>query len=91
MRHLQDFALALTLTLWYFISVYFAVAALYPSLALHMSFIAALLTLLIFLALVLSERDTPFLLALLFVLPTSCVAAGIIWWMLRLFGLFVIK
>lgn len=91
MRHLQDFALAAALAAIYFVSVYFAIAALYLPWALPAGLIAAMLALLIYLVLVLTERDTAFVVALLFALSTSCIAAGMIWWVLRLLGLWVIK
>jgi hypothetical protein len=89
MRHFDVLAIGLGLVAVYFSTAYFAVAALYPlSWALTAGLVAAILA---YLPLVLTERDTLFLVTLLFVLPFSCFVVGMIWWILRLMGLFVIR
>lgn len=86
-RHLQDLGLALFLTVWYFVAVYFAVAALLPALALHVAFWSVALALLIYLVMVLTERDTSGpAVVLLFALPLLCIFVGVIWWGMRLLG-----
>jgi hypothetical protein len=92
MRHLRRFSQLVLLAAWYFAAVYFAVVALYPTrLALQAGFIAAGLALAAYTLLVITERDTDFLMAMLAILPTSCVAAGVMWWILRSLGLFVLR
>ena len=86
-HHLQDLGLALFLAFWYFVAVYFAVAALLPSLAIHVAFWSVVLALLIYLVMVLTEMDkTGPPLVVLFALPVLCVLAGVLWWVMRLLG-----
>jgi hypothetical protein len=82
-QHLEDLAIALSLAAVYFGSVAFAVAAIWQPWAIQAGMIAAMLVLLVYLGLVLTvvERDwLRFMVALLFALATSCIAAGAVWW-----------
>jgi hypothetical protein len=84
---LKEISLLALLAVFYFASVYFAVAALAPPLALQVSFIAAVGAMIIYLLLVVTRRDEPGMpLALVILTPVICIAAGIAWWILRLLG-----
>ena len=90
-RHLQDLGIALSLTVWYFVAVYFSVAGLLPNLAIHAAVWAVGFALLVYLMMVLAESDKPGLpLFLLFALPFVCVFAGVIWWGMRLLGFWTV-
>lgn len=91
MKDLKEFGLITLLAAFYFTSVYFAVAALFPALALQLGFIVAALAMLGYLVLVLSRRDEGILMGLLITLPIICIAAGVAWWLLRLLGLWVVR
>jgi hypothetical protein len=87
MRHLKELALLVFIATFYFGSVYFAFAALFPTLALQAAFLAAMGAVLIYLILILIERDRSILFGLLLLLPIICLTAGAAWWLLRLVGL----
>ncbi|MFN8494623.1 MAG: hypothetical protein U0350_43885 [Caldilineaceae bacterium] len=78
----------LLLALFYFVSVFFAVAALAPTLAVPVAWFAVLLAMLAYLLLdAVQTEQAGILLAFLLVLPFSCLFAGIIWWVMRGLGL----
>jgi hypothetical protein len=84
---LQEFSLIALLALFYFASVYFAMAALVPALALQAALVAVIVAMVGYRLLVMTGNDKPGLpLALLILLPTSCIAAGVTWWIIRLLG-----
>lgn len=88
MRSLKDLGTIIFITVFYFCGVTFAVAALVPELAVQAGLIAAMLSMIAYIILVVIGRDEPGLpLGLLMLLPIICITAGIIWWMLRLLGL----
>lgn len=92
MRPLKEISLLALLAAFYLGSVYFAVSALVPSLALQAAFIAAMGAIAVYLFLVLIRHDDPgILLALLILAPIICLTAGAAWWLLRLLGLWQIK
>jgi hypothetical protein len=92
MRFLKEFSLRALLALFYFASVYFAIAALAPAFALQAGLIAAMIAMITYLLLVLTGRDDEGMpMGLLILLPVTCVAAGLAWWLLRLLGLWTIK
>jgi hypothetical protein len=73
----------------YFVVVYFAVAALGPSLALPAGFLAIIISMSAYLFLRATgsdEEGAP--MGLLIVMPFICLAAGIAWWIGRLLGLY---
>lgn len=76
----------IALAAWfYFCGVYFAVAALEPRLAWSAAWFAVLLAMLIYLFLDATKRSEEGLaMALFYVLPFTCVVAGLFWWLLRL-------
>lgn len=87
MKYLEEFSLIALLALFYFISVYFAVAALVPALAIQAALVAVIVAMVGHRILGMIGRDKPGLpLALLLLAPVSCIAAGIIWWIMRLLG-----
>lgn len=87
-RQLRDFGLVALLAVLWFGSVYFAVAALFPRLALAAAFLATAVALSLYIVLVVVQMDDQGLpVALLFSSPVICVTAGVIWWGLRLLGL----
>lgn len=72
---------------FYFSGVYFAVAALEPTLAWPAAWFAVLLAMLVYLFLdAMGRSETGKAAALFYALPFACVAAGLIWWLLRLLG-----
>ena len=80
--------LIVVLAIFYFISVYFAIYALDPASAAPVAWFAVLLAMLGWLFIDAVYGDEPNLpLALLYLLPIICVTAGIIWWGLRVAGL----
>ncbi len=75
---------------FYFGSVYFAVSALDPLLAAPIAWLAVLLAMLTYLffdAVQKEEVGLPY--GLLYLLPFICLAAGIIWWVMRLLGVWL--
>ncbi len=92
MKYLQEFSLIALLALFYFASVYFAVAALVPALALPVALVAVILAMIGYRILDARSNDKSGLpLAMLFLAPASCIAAGAIWWIIRLLGFWEIK
>lgn len=91
MRYLKEFSLVVLLALFYFTSVYFAIAALFPAFALQAGLIAAMVVMVIYLILVLSQRDEGILMGLLITIPIICITAGVAWWLLRILGLWVVR
>jgi hypothetical protein len=80
------------LALFYFASVYFAVAALIPALALQVALVAVIVAMIGYRILGMTGNDKPGLpLALLILAPVSCIAAGVIWWVIRLLGFWEIR
>lgn len=78
----------LLLAIFYFASVFFAVAALAPTLAVPIAWFAVLLAMLAYLLLdAIQMEQAGVLLAFLLVLPFSCLFAGMIWWVMRGLGL----
>jgi hypothetical protein len=91
-KYLQEFSLIALLALFYFVSVYFAVAALVPTVALQAALVAVIVAMVGYRLLVMTGNDKPGLpVALLILLPTSCIAAGVIWWIIRLLGFWEIR
>jgi hypothetical protein len=90
-RILQNLALIAYITLAYFASVYFAVSALLPNVALEVGLIALILALIIFRLLDVSIDSRGKLFALLITLPFTCFVVGLIWWVLRLMGFWKIN
>lgn len=91
-QQLKDLALMIALVAWYFASAYFAVAALYPPWALAAGILAGMLAMVLFVFMALmTDRETWFVVGWLAIIPTSCIAAGIIWWVLRWLDLWVIR
>lgn len=87
-QHLKEFGDVLYITLAYFISVYFAVSALWPSLAIHFAFAAAALALLGYLFLVIiNQTEEGSLLGLCALSPFTILLIGVLWWLLRFAGL----
>ncbi len=92
MRHLKEFALILIIALAWFAGVFFAVAALSPGLAYPVALLVTVgaMGAYIFLSITGSDREgLPVGLLLLF--PFVCLVAGILWWILRLVGLWRIN
>lgn len=78
----------LLLAIFYFVSVYFAIAALVPTLAVTAAWFAVLLAMLTYLLLdAIQTERTGILWAFLLVLPFSCLFAGVVWWLMRGVGL----
>jgi hypothetical protein len=88
MQHLKDLALVLYVATAYFVSTYFAVLGLAPSLALSAAYFTSMGALVIFELLVLAGQEKEGAPAgCLYFLPAIILAAGIIWWGARLVGL----
>lgn len=86
---LKTAALIIGIAVFYFVAVYFAVAALAPGLAWQAALLAVIGAMLLYRFLGLTGSDEAGLpLGLLLLAPIICVAAGSIWWLLRLLGLF---
>jgi hypothetical protein len=77
----------LLLALFYFVSVFFAISALAPPLAVLLSMLAYLLLDAIQPEKIGKTEKAGLLFALLLVLPFSCLFAGLIWWVMRGLGL----
>jgi len=91
-RNLEDLGIALYLTGSYFGAVYFAVAALLPSLAIHAAALAVAVALALYLLLIIAKADKPSLpFALLLMMPFICLFIGVIWWAMRLLGFWEIN
>ena len=92
MKYLEEFSLITLLTLFYFASVYFAVAALIPALALQVALVAVIVAMIGYRILGMTGNDKPGLpLALRILAPVSCIAAGVIWWVIRLLRFWEIR
>ena len=91
-HHLEDLAIALYLTGSYFGTVYFAVSALVPSLAIHVASLAVAVALGLYLLLIIAKADKPSLpFALLLMMPFVCLFLGVIWWAMRALGFWEIN
>ena len=87
-QHLKEFGEALYITLAYFISVYFAVSALWPPLAIHFAYAAAALALLGYFYLAITHQaEEGSLLGLCALSPFTILLIGVLWWLMRLAGL----
>lgn len=72
---------------FYFVSVYMAVLALEPTLAVPAGWFAVLLARLAYLGLdAIAKNEEGMLFGIFYLLPFSCLAAGLLWWILRLLG-----
>ncbi|NJN97313.1 MAG: hypothetical protein HC875_26135 [Anaerolineales bacterium] len=92
MKYLEEFSLIALIALFYFASVYFAVAALVLILALPVALVAVIVGMIGYRILDARGNNKPdLLLAVLFLAPTSCIAAGVIWWIVRLLGFWEVK
>ena len=92
MQHLKLLALIVSIAGAYFISGYFAVAALLPEYALPAGLIVMTLAMIIYRILVATGMDEAGLpMGLLLFGPVICLTAGAIWWILRLLGWWTIK
>lgn len=81
---------ALLIAGFYFISVFFAVTALEPTLAVPFAWFAVLLAMLVYLLVdTIGMEKAGLLLAMLIALPFSCLVAGLVWWLMRWTGLWV--
>ena len=88
----KSFWYGLLIAISYFLSVSFAVAALIPSLAVQAGLIAAILAVAAYMVLVLvgqEEHGRP--LGILLFAPAIFVTAGVVWWVLRLLGVWEIN
>ncbi|MCK6627619.1 MAG: hypothetical protein L6R45_20865 [Anaerolineae bacterium] len=92
---MNDFKRAGLITLlagFYFASVYFAVAALVPELALQAALVAVIGVMVVFRILGITGSNKPGApMAILIFAPVICIAAGILWWLMRLLGFWEIK
>lgn len=87
-REFKYFVLITVLPTVYFVSIYFAVSALFPTYALGCGLLAAMFSLGVYLVLFATRRDEPGMpLALLILFPFICITAGALWWLLRWVGL----
>lgn len=92
MKYLEEFSLIALLALFYFASIYFAVVALVPILALPVALVAVIVGMIGYRILdARGNNKADLLLAVLFLAPTSCIAAGVIWWIMRLLGFWEVK
>ena len=88
----RPFWYGLLIATLYFLSVSFAVAALVPSLAVQAGLIAAILAVIAYMILVLigqEEHGRP--LGILLFAPAIFVTAGVLWWIMRLLGLWEVN
>jgi hypothetical protein len=87
-QHLKEFGDVLYITLAYFISVYFAVSALWPPLAIHAAYAAAALALLgYFFLVIINQAEEGSLLGLCALSPFTILLIGVLWWLMRFVGL----
>lgn len=88
MRSLRELVVPLLLAAGYFSVVSFATAAFFPALAWRVGFIAAFVAVAVYFVLVLIEREEEGMLAILLhlAIPALCLAAGVIWWVMKLTG-----
>ena len=71
-----------------FVTAYFAVAAIFPAFALQSGLIAAMGAVIWYLLLFITENDEGGLpLGCLMIMPVLYTTAGILWWIMRLTGL----
>ena len=88
----KPFWYGLLIAILYFLSVYFAVAALAPSMAITLGLIVAFIADIIYLVLVLvGQEEYGKTLGILLFFPVVFVTAGILWWILRLLGLWQVN
>jgi hypothetical protein len=86
-KNLNQASLIILLALFYFAGVYFAVSALAPALAFQAALIAVIGAMVAYRILGITGSDRPGApLAVLILTPIICVAAGIVWWIMRLLG-----
>jgi hypothetical protein len=86
-RYLRILLYILTLAAAYFVSAYFAVAALMPEWAYPAGLIAMILALPAYrLLIAIGQDESGPLMGMLIILPGICTAAGIIWWIARFLG-----
>ena len=77
----------LLLAVFYFVSVFFAITALEPMLAIPFAWFAVLLAMIAYLLLdSIGIERAGILLGILIVLPFSCLFAGVVWWLMRWAG-----
>jgi hypothetical protein len=87
-QHLKEFGEALYITGAYFISTYFAVSALLPSFAIHCAAGAGALALLAYIFLIITNREEEdILFGICALSPITILGLGVIWWLMRLGGL----
>lgn len=92
MKNLNQASLIILLAVFYFAGVYFAVSALVPALAFQAALVAVIGTMIAYRILGLTGSDKPGApLAILILTPVICVAAGIVWWVIRLLGFWEIN
>lgn len=85
---LKEFSLVVLLAVFYLTTAYFAVEALAPAYSLQASFIAAIIATTVYFFWVILQREQEGIwVFLLFATPLVCVAAGVLWWILRLLNL----
>lgn len=90
--HLREFTKLAFLAVFHFGGTYFAVAALFPQLALQAALIAAIAAMLGFLFLWITDSTEHGLpIGLLYLFPVIYITIGIAWWLLRLLGLWPLK
>lgn len=88
----KPFWYGLLIAILYFSTVSFGVAALTPSLAVQAGIIAAILAVAFYMGLVLvgqEEHGRP--LGILLFFPAAFVTAGVLWWIMRLLGLWEVN
>ena len=88
----RPFWYGLLIAISYFLTVVFAVAALAPSLAVTLGLIAAFIADVIYLVLVLAgQEEHGKTLGVLLFFPVVFVTAGVLWWIMRLLGLWKVN
>ena len=88
MRDLKEIGLLGFIAVFYFIGFAFAVEALVPGFGIQVGLLAAMAAIAVRLVLILTDRTEPSVWFVVFMgIPLSCMLAGVIWWVLRLLGI----
>jgi hypothetical protein len=91
-KNLNQASLIILLAVFYFAGVYFAVSALVPALAFQTALVAVIGAMVTYRILGITGSDRPGApLAILILTPIVCVAAGLVWWVMRLLGFWEIQ
>jgi hypothetical protein len=91
MKPQEEILLIIGLAILWFGAALFAVAALIPSWAFPASLLAVAIVTLTYKILDATDNLTVGLVVTLFFIPLICIAAGIIWWVMRLLGVLEIR